>query len=108
MQLAKLLRRAAPITDVGFVPNLPVPLLDFDAPITLDTMFRPLINQLAPLGVILRRVGPTSENLIVLSRWRPMMLIRIRFDRKVLRHETNLHVWPDALLKVGIEDAIKN
>ncbi len=37
-----------------------------------------------------------------------MMLIRLRLDRDILRHETNLHIRPDATLKIGIENAIEN
>src|SRR5437870_9713153 len=104
MQLAKFLRRAAPVTDVRFVPNLPIPFLDFGASITFDAVLGPLINQLTPLRIILRRIGPTSENLVILSRRRPMMLIRLRLDREILRHETNLHIGPNAALKIGIEN----
>src|SRR6185369_7424202 len=38
MKFAEFLRRAPPITDVRFVPNLPVPLLDFSPAISFDTV----------------------------------------------------------------------
>src|SRR2546428_9565383 len=108
VQFAKFLGRAAPVADVGFVPTLPIPLLDFGASIPFDAVPGPLIDQLTPLRIVLRRIGPTGENFIVLCRGRPMMLIRLRLDREILRHETDLNIRPDAVLKISIEDAIQN
>ena len=36
------------------------------------------------------------------------MLIRLRFGRKVLRHETNLHIRPDTAFQIRIKDAVEN
>src|SRR6185369_2974853 len=49
VQLMKFLGRAAPVTDVRLVPNLPVPRFDLLAAVTLDAMPHPLLDQLAPL-----------------------------------------------------------
>src|SRR2546425_831915 len=40
VKLAKFFRRAAPVTDVRFVPNFPVPVLDFRAAIPFEAVLR--------------------------------------------------------------------
>src|SRR5207249_3223412 len=108
MQLQEFLRRSAPIPDVRLVPYFPVPGLDLGAPVFLHTMLRPLKDQFRPLRVVFGWVSPACINLIVTGSRCPMVLVRLRLDRKVFRHETNLCVGPDAALKVGVEDAIED
>ena len=67
VQLVELLGRAAPVADVRLVPHLPVPLLHFGAAVPLDAVLRPLVDELAPLRVVLRRVGPAGVDLVVLA-----------------------------------------
>src|SRR5438477_12266006 len=108
MQFKKFFWRAAPVTDVRLIPDLPVPRLHFSAPIFLDAVFRPLVDQLGPLLVIRWRIGPAGENRAVILARAPMMLIRLWFDGKLLRHETDLGVRPHSALQAGVEDAIQN
>jgi hypothetical protein len=37
-----------------------------------------------------------------------MMLVWLRLGRQILRHETNLRVWPHPAFEIGVEDAVKN
>jgi len=69
-------------------------------------MFRPLINQLRPLRVVLRWIRPARVNFVVARLRRPRVLIRLRLDRKLLRHETNLRVRPHAAFKIRVEDTV--
>ena len=108
VQLAELLRRAAPIADVRLVPGFPIPGLDLGAAISLDAVFCPLVNQFLPLGVVLRWIRPPGEDFVVLGRGGPMVLIRLRFDRKVLGHETDLHVRTEAALQISVENPVED
>src|SRR2546423_627884 len=72
VQLEKFLGTAAPIPDVRLVPYFPVPRFHLGAAIFVNAVVRPLKDQLFPFGIILRRIGPASENLIIPSRWRPV------------------------------------
>src|SRR5262245_18873992 len=49
VKLVELRRRAAPITDVRFVPDLPKPGFYLSAIVSLNAMLRPLKHQLRPL-----------------------------------------------------------
>src|ERR1043166_6293374 len=69
-------------------------------------MLGPLISKLAPFDVILRRIGPTSEDAVIRQTWPPFVAIRIRVSRESLRHETDLGVRAHAALKIRIENAI--
>src|SRR5438105_12780977 len=100
MQFKKFFRRAAPVTDVRLVPNLPIPRLHLCASIFFDAMFRPLADQLGPLLVIRWRIGPAGENRSVILARTPMMLIRLWFGGKFLWHETDLGVRPHSALQV--------
>ncbi len=90
MQLAELGRRAPPVADVRFVPDLPVPRLDFGASVFLHAMFCPLEDQLGPLGIVLGRVGPAGVNLVVLRLGRPLVLVRLGLHGHLLGHEASL------------------
>src|SRR5205807_551216 len=65
MKSVKILWCAAPIADVCFVPGFPVPRFHFGFSVTLNAVFRPLISQLTPFGVIFRRISPTSKDPVV-------------------------------------------
>jgi PAS domain-containing protein len=56
VEFHELFRRAFPIADVGLVPHLPPPALDFFLPITLDGVLHPLVDELTPLVIVLRRI----------------------------------------------------
>src|SRR5947207_2745297 len=79
VQFVKFLRRSAPITDVGFIPHFPIPARDRVTAIPLYAMFCPLIYQLSPPRIILRRISPAAVNLVILRSGPPLMLIRLRF-----------------------------
>src|SRR5262245_48354458 len=65
VKLVKLLGCAPPVADVRLVPNLPVPGFDLFAAVTIEAMPHPLINEFAPLVVVLGRIGPARVNLFV-------------------------------------------
>ena len=108
VQLVEFLRRAAPVADVRLVPHLPVPRLDFARPYRSTQCFDPLVDELAPLRVVLRRIGPAGEDLVVPGRGVHVVLIRLRLRRQRLRHEADLRVRPDAALQIRVEDAIED
>src|SRR4051812_37218322 len=53
VQFEEFVRFAAPIADVGLVPDLPIPGFHLGAAMFFDAMLRPLENQFFPFGVIL-------------------------------------------------------
>src|SRR6185369_83846 len=77
MELLEFLRRAAPITDVRFVPHFPIPRFHLGLAVFIDRVFGPLKGQLAPLRVISLRVSPARENLVIPRSRRPMVLVRL-------------------------------
>src|SRR5262249_54360966 len=108
MQFLELPGCAAPVTDVRLVPDFPIPGLDFSPPVLFQAMLRPGKRQVPPLGVISRWVSPAGENFVVSRPRRPMMLVRFRFARERLGHETDLDVGTDAVLQVGVENAVED
>src|SRR5262249_24430502 len=80
VQLMKFLRRPTPIANVWLVPDFPVPRLDLFAAVSLQTMPHPLTDQLAPLVIVLRRIGPAGKNLVVPRSRRPVVLIGLGLD----------------------------
>ena len=60
VELVELLRRAVPVADVRLVPDFPVPALDFALAVPLDRVAHPLVDELAPLVVVLRRIRPAG------------------------------------------------
>jgi hypothetical protein len=108
VQLLKLLGRALPVADVGFVPYLPVPLLHLGPPVPLDAVRHPRAHEIGPTHVVLRRIGPSREDRIVSGGGRPRMPVRFRSGRQVPRHEADLRIRPHPAFEVGIEDAIEN
>ena len=70
-------------------------------------MVHPLINQLPPLIKILRRIGLPTRNrrrFVRIERCR----IKIRPNRKVLRHEPNLRIRLQPALHIRVENPIEN
>src|SRR5207248_6383476 len=108
VQLSKLRRCAAPVADVGLIPDFPVPGLDFSAAILLDAMFGPLEDQLCPLRIVLRRISPACIDLLVTRARRPTMLIRLRLDRQIFWHEANLRIGTHAPSEISIEDTVED
>ena len=106
VKLVELLGRPLPVADVGLVPDLPVPALHLGAAVLLDAVLDPLVDQLGPLGVVLRRMGPAGVDVVVGQTRTPFVLVGLRLDRQRLRHEPDLHVGLHATLQVGVEDAV--
>ena len=80
--------------------------LDFGLAVLLDAVLRPFVDQVAPLLVVLRGVGPAGVDLVVLRGRRPRVLVGLRLHRHRLRHEADLDVRLDAALEIGVEDAV--
>src|SRR5690606_14514760 len=106
VELQELLARALPVADVRLVPGLPPPGLDLLLAVALRAVLRPLVDEIAPARVVLRRIGPTGVDLLVARARLPGMLVWLRLRREILRHEADLDVGPHAVLEIGIEDAI--
>ena len=100
--------RAVPVAAVGFVPNFPVPGLDFGLAVFVNAMFGPLIDQFAPFGVILGRVGPAGVD--ESRNWSgvPMVLVRIGMGGRFPGHETDFRVRAHAVFQVSVEDAVED
>src|SRR2546421_8509073 len=79
IELEVFLRRALPISDIRFVPDLPPPALHFRAAVLLDRVSHPLIDERPPSVVVRRRVRPACKNLAVLIAGRPLVSVRLRF-----------------------------
>ena len=108
VQLVKLLRRAAPVADVRLVPDLPIPRLDFLAAVSLDAMLHPLVDQLAPTSRSPSADRPSRCRSLRSAPRRPLVLVRLGLDRKVLGHEADLRVGPHAALEIRVEDPVQN
>ncbi len=106
VELVELFGSAFPVADVGLVPDLPVPLLDLGAAVLLDGVLDPLVDELGPLGVVLRRIGPAGVDVVVGQARTPLVLVRLRLDGERLRHEADLRVGLEPALQVGVEDAV--
>ncbi len=99
-------RRAFPVADIGLVPDLPQPGLHFLPAIPLHTVPHPLVNQFAPLVVILGRIGPPQKNIVVIPTRLPMVAIGLGVSGESLRHETDLHQRLHFAIDVTVEDAV--
>src|SRR5205814_3558827 len=108
IRLQALLGRAAPVADARLVSHLPEPTLYLGAAVPSYGMAHPLIDQLAPLGVVLWRVRPTGVDLRVVPPRLPRMLVRSRLGRQRLGHEPDLDQRPHLPLEIGIHDAIND
>ena len=64
------------------------------------------IDQFAPLGVVLGRIGPAGVDVVVVIAGFPVMLIRLGMRGERLRHEPDLHQRLHVALDVGVEDAV--
>ena len=91
---------------VRFVPDLPIPRLDLGAAVAGDAVRDPLVNELGPLRVILRWVGPTAGDETVGEAGAPGVLVGLGEDREGLGHKADLGVGADAAGEVGVEDAV--
>ena len=98
--------RAVPVADVRLVPDLPIPLFDLGRAVSFDAMFRPLIDQLAPFRVILRRIRLSARDRRAVVVDRRVVRIILRMRRQRLRHETDLHIGLDAAFEVGVENLV--
>src|SRR5687768_4970211 len=79
IEFLEFLRRPLPVTDVRFIPKLPVPALHFSTPVPCDCMTHPLVDQLGPLGVIARRMRPPCVDRTVRFVDSPLVLVGLRF-----------------------------
>ena len=95
-----------PVPDVGLVPHFEPPALDFAAAVFLHEVPRQLIRELAPPGVVLRRIRPPGVDVVVVVARLPEMAIRLRMRRQRLRHESELHQRLHPALEVRVEDPI--
>src|SRR5262249_7751498 len=102
VQLLKVGLGSLPVTNVRFIPDFPVPLLNFLLAILFDAVLGPLINQLAPFPIVRRRKGPAGVNGAVVLLGAELMLIGLRMGRERLGHEADFHVWPHSALAVGV------
>ena len=78
IKLVVIIGFAFPVTDIGFVPNFPVPLFYFRPPVLFDAMFCPLETKLAPFCVILGRITETHPRVKRSFRRRVMRIILVR------------------------------
>ncbi len=108
VELEVLLRRALPVADVGLVPDLPQPALDLGAPVALDRVTHPLVDQLSPFAVILRRVRPAGPDRRARLVEAEAVLVWLRLDGERLGHEADLDQRLHAALDVAVEDAVKD
>ena len=106
VELLEFFGRPLPIPDVGLVPDLPIPALDFTLSVSLHRVRHPLGDELAPLVVVLRRMGPTGVDAVVVEARPPIVFVRLRLGRQGLRHEADLDERLHLALDVGVDDAI--
>ena len=66
----------------------------------------PLVDQLAPLVVVPRRMRPPGVDPVVGHAGLPVVLVRLRLRRQRLGHEADLHQRLHLALEVRIDDAI--
>src|SRR5262245_15889937 len=95
-----------PVADVGLVPDLPPPAFDFFFSVSLDRVFHPLIDELAPLVVVLWRVRPAGVDVVVVVAWLPEMAVWRRMRRQCFGHEADLDERLHAALHIGVENAV--
>ena len=69
-------------------------------------MLHPLVDELAPLRVVLRRICPAGVDLVVRQPGPPLVLIRLGLHRQRLRHEADLRVRLHAAREVCVENPI--
>jgi hypothetical protein len=109
VELVELLGRGVPVRRaVGLVPHLPEPGLDLGAPVARHAVAHPLVDQLRPLAVVGRRVGPAGADRIVLEARPPFVLVGKGPDREGLGHESDLGVGAHTPGSVGVEDPVQD
>ena len=76
--------------------------------VAIDTVLHPLMDKLAPLRVVLWRIGPAGFNVAVFEAGVPLMLIRLRVDGHGFGHEADLRVRPHAVGQIDVKDTVKD
>jgi hypothetical protein len=66
----------------------------------------PLKDQLRPLRVIARRMRPAGEDRVVRLINRPLVPVRLRFDRERFGHKADLGQRLHSTLDISVEDAV--
>lgn len=109
MQLVELLRRALPVGGtVGLVPDLEIPGLDLGPAIAFDAVADPLVGQLRPLVVILGWIAPAAADQVVIEPRPPGVLVGFGMGRQGLGHEADLHIGPDPVGQIGVEQVVED
>ena len=81
VQAAEVFDGTVPVgSAVGLIPHLPVPLRDFLRAVTLHAVFHPLVNELGPLGVVLRWIRPAAGDQVVREAGAPRVLVGLGGD----------------------------
>ncbi len=108
VQLHELFGCAVPVTDVRLVPDFPPPCVHFTPAVLRCDMTTDLVNQLAPLCVVRRRVRPAGVDVVVVVAGLPEMTVRLRMARERLGHEAELDEGLHLARNVGVDDAIED
>ena len=82
LEIRGLVRIAAPEAGVGLVPHFEIPLRYFLGAVAFHVVARPLVDELTPLLVALRRIGPAREELREVD-YRVLILSRNRLAQPV-------------------------
>ena len=102
----ELLGRALPVADVRLVPGLPVPGRTSASPYRSMQCLTHCVDQLGPLRVVLRRVGPAREDVAVRESRPPLVLVRLGLRRESLGMKPIWTYGPHAALQVRVEDPV--
>src|SRR5262249_28305618 len=65
-----------PVADIRFVPEFPVPALNFFASVAADRVTHPLVDQVGPFSVVPRRIRPSGEQSVVGLLDAPLVTVR--------------------------------
>src|SRR5579863_9741679 len=106
IQLVVFFRGAMPITNVRFIPNLPLPAFHLGFAIFINRVFHPLVDEFAPFRVVFRWLRPSNAVLIVLCARNPSWLVGVRSRRECLGHKPDLDEGLGACIQVGAKYAI--
>src|SRR4029453_7742068 len=102
--------RAAPVADVGLVPELEPPALHFLAAVGVDQVLRDLVAELFPFPVLRRRVRPAGVDVVVRIARLPEMAVWCarRRRRQRLRYESQLPERSHLACHVGAYDLVED
>jgi hypothetical protein len=81
MQIEELLGGSFPIVYVWLVPCLPVSCSSFRSAVAFDTMLGPLIDEFAPIVIVLRRLCPATKQFFESGTITEFVLVGIGFGR---------------------------